>query len=422
MTPLRDWHTPAPAQPSHIDSLGRGEMRGAWSPAALEILLSALGAAGAQDPRPLLQPSVVWDSWRRAVDEVLSDRDLHQAVARSARLSTAGARAALAAVLGEGGGDEGRDLLEQGWRLPQIESPLLAILPATVPGIAAQVVLPTIARGRPLCLKSARDEPWSTPALLGALTRRLPTLAPLLAAVVWPGGDDGLERLAAARVGAVLAYGSDLALDHWRSRDAGVVGLGPRASCAVLDAEAIDETVVAGLVRDTVLLEQRGCLSLAGVVLIGDEAAARALADQLARGLAVASHDLPPGPASAAELAAVQGWRLAARAAGCAVVEAGPIEAGAIVVDPEGDALATPGLRNLTLVPVGHPSSAVALLSRSPNKLQGVALGGAKAELLRSCLSTLGATWICAPGSLQRPSAWWANAATSPLELVAAHR
>ncbi len=422
MTPLRDWHTPQLAPPSHVDTDGEGLSRGRWDAAAIAAVLTALEAAGTDDPRRRLEPRAVWEAWCAAVDAVLSDQALARAIAASARLSPAGVRAALEAVLSGFAGADALDLLEQGWRMPQVASPLLAILPATVPGIGAQVILPAIARGRPLCLKSARDEPWSTPALLASLAHHLPDLGRSLAAVVWRGGDSALEELAAARAGAVLAYGSDPTLAHWRTRDVEVVGLGPRASCAVIDAARINDAVVAGLVQDTALLDQRGCLSLAGVVSIGDHAAAETLARQLARQLTSAARDLPPGPATTADLAAVQAWRLEAHAVGCAIWEVTPIEAGAVAVDPQGDPLVTPGLRHLTIVPVPDAASAVDRLERSRRLLQGAALFGPASEELRPQLENLGATWICAPGLLQRPSVWWGNAAAGPLELVAAGR
>lgn len=422
MTRLRDWHTPQLAPPSRVEAHDNGQSSGRWDQEAIGTLFTVLEAAGADDPRHRLAPRAVWAAWCAAVEEVLSDQELHHAIAASARLSPAGAAAALDAVLSPTIEADALDLLERGWQMPQVPSPLLAILPATVPGIATQTVLPAIARGRPLCLKSARDEPWSTPALLASLARHLPDLRGYLAAVVWRGGDSVLEELAAARAGAVLAYGSDLALAQWRTRDVAVVGLGPRASCAVIDVDRIDDRIVAGLVQDTVLLDQRGCLSLAGVVSIGNFAAAETLASRLVQALAVAARDLPPGPALSEELAAAQAWRLTAQASGCTIRELAQVELGAVVVDPEGDPLATPGLRHLTIVPVPDPASALSCLEGSSHRLQGVALTGPASETLRSSLESLGATWICAPGHLQRPSALWRNAATSPLELVARGR
>lgn len=378
-------------------------------------------AAEADDPRRTIDPESLWRSWQDSCAEVAADPQLHQLVAESARLSPAGARAALETVLTGARAASGLDLLRRGWWQPRVCSPLLVVLAGTVPALASQALLPALALGRPVLFKSSRDEPWSAPALLGALASRLPAMRAGLAAVCWSGGDPTIETAVAEVAGAVWVYGATGALQSWRSRHEQVVELGPRGSIAVVDLDQHGglEPLASALARDTVLLDQRGCLSLRGILAIGSPARATELALELRSALALGARDLPPGPALAEELGRVRAWRLSMAAAGAECFALDDLSHGGVIVDPAAEPLDTPGLRHLAIVPLADVGEATARLESLAQRLQGVALAGPQSLSLTPLLRSRGVTRLCAPGELQQPGPDWANGSMHPLDAAA---
>jgi acyl-CoA reductase-like NAD-dependent aldehyde dehydrogenase len=236
---------------------------------------------------------------------------------------------------------------------------VLVVLAGNVPGLAVQPLLPALALGRSVILKSSSAEPWFAPAFVAALARREPALGVAVTALAWRGGDEAVEAPLLAACDPVLAYGDAPAIADLRRRAAGrVIAYGPKTSLAVVGPEADPAAVAEGLARDVALFDQRGCLSIAAVYVAGDgsgdgasaETRAEAVAAALAAELADLAAIWPPGPATAGELAAVRHFRDESTMAGARLVPLAPA-AGAVVLDSR-----RPGRAGRTPRPLVRPA------------------------------------------------------------------
>jgi acyl-CoA reductase-like NAD-dependent aldehyde dehydrogenase len=343
---------------------------------------------------------------------------------RAAEVIAAGAarRAAARRAVAPRGGAPGGRPQEDGSPFDAARPPVLVVLAGNVPGLAVQPLLPALALGRSVILKSSSAEPWFAPAFVAALARREPALGEAVAATTWRGGDEAVEAPLLAACDPVLAYGAAPAIADLRRRAAGrVIAYGPKTSLAIVGPEADPAAVAAGLARDVALFDQRGCLSIAAVYVTGAETRAEAVAAALAAELARVAALWPPGPATAGELAAVRHLCDEATMAGARLLPLAPA-AGAVVLDSRPAFRPTPGRRTVRVHPLADPGALAALLAPWSGRLQGVALAGfsAAAEAaLRAALAPLGVSRFALPGRLQHPDVRWHNGGVDPLEALA---
>jgi hypothetical protein len=345
----------------------------------------------------------------------LERRALDPPLARLCGLSREGLRAGLEAVLGGVRREPAAALFARAKPAPTDAGPVLTILASNLPGLAVQPLLPALALGRPVLVKSPSAEPLFTPAFLSALVRREPRLGAAVAAATWEGGDEELEAPVLSGVGTVLAYGGQEALADLERRAPGkVIGYGPKTSLAVLGTEVEPRQAAEGLARDIALFDQRGCLSVVAVYTAGDgEALGQALAEEL---LDLARR-WPPGPLPRPALAAVQHLRLEAEMRGFWQSSLAPRE-GTVVVDPRHELRPSPGLRTVRVHPLADLSRLPGLLSGWRGRLQGAALAGEAAWRLEPSLRELGISRCSPPGELQSPDASWHNGGIDPLEAL----
>ena len=261
------------------------------------------------------------EAWRTAVARLLDEasparRELEAPLAEAVRLSPQGLSAGLRAVA-SGMLDASADVLflsaarrrgaarergapERGSK-PRRE-PALVVLASNLPGLALQTVLPALACGRPLIVRSSEREPWFAPALMRELTVAEPELGEAFAALTWEHGG-ALEDALLARCDPVLAYGGGAALAAMRARVRGrFVEYGPKLSLGIV-GDAVTDEEIERLARDVALFDQRGCLS---VQVVFSRAPLERVAAGLARGLDRQADLLPPGPATFEEHAALR--------------------------------------------------------------------------------------------------------------------
>lgn len=394
-----------------------------WTPEALAGLAAALAGPGSAALAGVPDEALL-AAWAETVEAFLDPRSaerqaLDPALARLCGLSPQGLDAGLEAVLGGVRREPARRVLERAGERragrpggPGADLPALVVLASNLPALAVQPLLPLLALRRPTLLKSPSAEPLFAPAFLAALARRLPELAPGLAAVTWRGGDEPLEGAVLPGMGAILAYGEEPALASLSRRAPGrVLGYGPKTSLAVLSADADPAAAAEGLARDAALFDQRGCLSIAAVYVAGD---AEALAVRLAGALSRAAGRWPPGPAGPAALAAVQQMRLEADLRGLFRPDLPPL-AGTVLVEPDPAFRPSPGLRTVRIHPLPGLGRLPGLLAPWAGRLQGAALAGGEAWRLAGPLARLGFSRFAAPGELQSPDASWHNGGIDPL-------
>lgn len=381
---------------------------------SLAATLDTLAASGGATLRRLSDARLL-AAWDLMTGELLDPRsalraELEPWLATAARLSTAGLQAVLHAVAQPLRGDAARALFVAARARPAsaAATPALVILPANLPGLALQTLLPALARRRPVLFKSPSAEPYLAPALLRALARAEPELAVAYAAMVWRGGDSRLESIALAACSPVVAYGDRPAIEaltrRTRRDESEVIAFGPAFSIAVWHrAPTADE--IAGLARDVAVGDQRGCLSIHVVLTtVAADAGARRLAAALAE---LARGALPPGPVDPAVAAAARQTLDEAAARGLACY--GALADGAVVIEPA-QVSPSPGQRLVRVVPVRDLDQVLALLQPWRDRLQGAAvLAGAPVEFA-TALAGLGVHRVAAPGELQHAGATWRNA------------
>ncbi|HEX9670843.1 MAG TPA: acyl-CoA reductase [Thermoanaerobaculia bacterium] len=419
-SPLRDAALPlGMASPPFVGRERAGvRYEGAeWSPEALRDLVAKLAAGG--PALGALSDARLLAAWSAAVGDV--GPAVEAVLPALCRLSPAGTSAGLERVLGGVSGEPARRLFAEAARrgvATRGGGPVLVVLASNLPGLAVQPLLALLALRRPVLLKSPSAGPLFAPAFVAALAAREPALAGALAAVTWPGGDRALEAPVLAGVDRVIAYGERESLEDLERRAPGkLVAYGPKTSLAVVAAEAVSGETAARLAADIALFDQRGCLSVAAVYTDGDAAA---LARHLAVALAELAERWPPGPAAAAELAAVQQTRLEAELRGSDVVRVGAaLAAGSVIVEEDPAFRPSPGLRTLRVHALADLAVLPALLAPWRGRLQGAALAGDAARALAAALAELGVSRCAAPGELQSPDALWHNGGVHPLEILA---
>jgi len=393
-----------------------------WTPDALGALATHLDTTG-RTALAAVPGRHLFDAWCTTV-EMFSDpasaesEAIRPALARFTGLSAPGLAAALDAVLGGVARSSAKALFAAAQQAPATDSPassLVAVfLASNLPALAVQSLLPALVLKRPILLKSPTQEPLFTPAFVRALCRIAPELEPAVAAVTWSGGNAALEGPILDRAQTVLAYGETASIASVASRTRGeCVSYGPKASIAIVDADADPAGVACGLARDIALFDQRGCLSIQAVYTDGD---AQTLAQALDLALAELAQRWPPGPLDPTAVAGVQQLRLDARLRGLYQSDQA-IATGTVVVEPVPGFQPSPGLRSVRV----HPSNLdriVPLLASWRGRLQGAALAGEGAWALAPGLAELGVSRCAVPGQLQVPDALWHNGGIHPLEAL----
>lgn len=395
--------------------------RSTWSARALERVARHLGTRGGEALAGLGGDQIC-DAWSRAMAELMDPdsvtrQRLDPGLASGARLSPPALTAALDAMLGGFTGAPARRLIERGHRTRRGERDepaglAVAIVAGNIPGLAVQVVLPALAAGKPLLVKSPSREPLFAAALIRLLAKHEPAMAQSLAAVTWAGGDETLERPVLDLADTLVAFGHVETLADLDRRFAGrLVALGPKLSIAVVSGDA--DPTIAGreLATDVALFEQRGCLS---VQTVFTEADPLELATALGSGLEALAESWPPPPLEPALAAEVQQLRRVTELSGGSCLDL-PARTGTVLVAPAAAATERyaleplPGGRTVRIQPIASLDRLADLLEPWRNVIQGAALAGDGAWRAVDDLAELGVSRMARTGELQRPDALWAN-------------
>jgi hypothetical protein len=369
-------------------------------------------------------------------------RALVRALPAAAGFAAETVREGLARGLAPFGGDALRELVrdELGGpaRLDAVRGARVTGFPTTATVLAGALPLPTVVSVlAPLVLRSAvlvkpsAHDPVTAPLLARSLAERDPDLGAAVAVVDFR-RDDGAALDALCDADCVVATGSDEAVAALAARAAAAgqrgperarrfVGYGHRLSLALLGPAATrGEPLVraaAGLALDVALWDQLGCLSPVSVLVAdGDPLAADRAADALAQAMEGAEARWPRGrvePAAAAAIAheRAEAEMRAAAAPGRAPRLLAPPSGTAWTVVRELDAAWRPAPlhRFVRVLPVRDATAALDALRPAAARLAAVALAGfgpASAELA-AALTRLGASRVCAPGTLQTPPLGW---------------
>jgi hypothetical protein len=291
-----------------------------------------------------------------------------------------------------------------------------------------QIIAPLLLSS-PVLAKCASRDPV-TPGLaarsIGETDREL---GDCIAAVEFPSSDeDCVAELLACE--CIVATGSDATVAAVRRRTASgrrLVEHGHRLSLAALGPAAchggILSDVAGRLALDVALWDQLGCLSPIAVYAVGEHAA-DAVTDALANAFEDLVEKLPRGrvePAAAALFAHERAEAEFRASSGSVRLRAGPSDAWAVVREQAPSARPAPLHRFVRVFPVEDAAALPAAMAPYAGHLAGVAIEGFARETkpLSDALVELGASRICAPGSLQAPPIDWNRDGRGVLRLLA---
>ena len=306
------------------------------------------------------------------------------------------------------------------------------VLAGSIPMPTLQALVAPLALRSPVLAKPASRDPITAELVARSIAGLDPALGACVALAPLSRGDhDALAALLEAD--CVVVYGGDATVASLAARTAPsrrFVAHGHRLSIAALGAEATRgvalRTAAAALALDVALWDQLGCLSpIAIYVVDADPAAASRVSEALAAALAEAGARLPRGRIDAACAARFANERaeaeLRAAAASGVVLYADP--ASAFCVVQEADALPRPAPlhRFVRVHPVADLRALAKALAPLRRHLAGVALAGfgPRQESVARELAALGASHVCAPGSLQAPPLDWESGGRGMLASLA---
>jgi len=302
--------------------------------------------------------------------------------------------------------------------------------PIPMPSLVA-LLLPLLLHS-PVLAKTASRDPLTARLFAASLAELDPELARCLEIVCFPGGDEACTA-ALLDAACVVASGSDETIAALAARlrpGTRMVAYAHRLSLAAVGPGALHGDALAKvaeqLALDVALWDQQGCLSPVAVFCeVPDPSRAEALATALASALEAAERRWPRGRAPDDARAAIRRARDEAamrRAAGRDVSVHGDRGTRWTVVC-EGDLEWRPAPlhRFVRVHPARDRGSLLAAVAEVSRHLAGVAIAGFGAQTadLARALAGLGASRICAPGSLQTPPLGWHHDGQSPLLPIA---
>jgi hypothetical protein len=288
-------------------------------------------------------------------------------------------------------------------------TPLIAwtsVLRALLVRSASLVKLPSSGRGG--------ASSWAH-LFFDSLRAASPVLGDCIALAEWDRGDAAGDAVL-RHVDLLVAYGSDATIAALRALRAArpFVGYGHRVSMALVIPPAGPE-VAAGLARDILLYDQGGCLSPHRVYVVGDSAAAEAVAGELARALCEAVvWPVPDDPARA---------RRVREARGLAAMEGARVWSDdalrwTVILCAEPAFRLSPTHAVVDVASLAAVDGLAVALGDYRRYLQGCALAApdpATTDRAREALRRLGVTYLCIPGRLQAPGLDWPEDGTPPL-------
>jgi acyl-CoA reductase LuxC len=137
-----------------------------------------------------------------------------------------------------------------------------------VPGLPAQSLVSALLVKSASLGKVASEEPLFATLLAESIAEVDPRLAECLAVTYWPGGDEKIETAAFGQADAVIAYGTERAIESIRRRvpsSARFMGYGHKLSFGAIAREALAPEQRADTVDratyDVAKYDQQGCLS-----------------------------------------------------------------------------------------------------------------------------------------------------------------
>ncbi len=309
----------------------------------------------------------------------------------------------------------------------------------TVPGVAVTSLIRALLVKSAAFLKPGRGDMVLPVVFAEALAEEDPDLAACVAVAFWPSAVPSQTETLVKEADLVVVYGGEDTVEWVRDRmpprtplrayrhrlGIGLVGRGALVveEGAGQEAEAGAHKTAASAARAVALFDQRGCVS-PHVLFVeeGGEVDSRQWAELLAGALAKMEKELPSGPVSPEEGAALQQIRGAGEVGESegrgAVYHGGPDAPWTVLVEAEGELTPSCLNRTVRVHPVDDLLEVPSKLQAWEPFLQTVGLVGAldREPELRESLARMGVSRITDLSAVPWPPPWWHHDGGGPLQ------
>jgi len=305
------------------------------------------------------------------------------------------------------------------------------LLAGSIPMPSLLALIAPLAVRSPVLAKAASRDPLTPHLVAQSIAEADAELGRCIRVVDFTAANEDCTRALLA-ADCICATGSDATIATVQSQvrpPRRLVVDGHRLSiAAVVPPESAERRIELAerLAVDIALWDQLGCLSPIAVFAVDPEPAhAAALAEAIAAALANAEENWPRGSIDASTAHEIAQQRAEAelrRAAGRAVeIHASDATAWTVIVEDGPEPRPAPLHRFIRIVPVPDPRRLLEAIHPFAAHLAAVAIEGFGEETtgLAHALANLGASRVCAPGSLQSPPLDWRHAGRGVLAPLA---
>jgi hypothetical protein len=296
------------------------------------------------------------------------------------------------------------------------------VFSGNVPGVPTLSFMSGFLTKSAILGKAATEEPLFPVLFAHSLAEVSPEMGRCIAVLYWKGGTEDVESVALGKTDAVFAYGGDEAVQSIRRRlgiDVPFLGYGHKIGFQIVSKEMLGSGTVRDLAAraatDVSFYDQQGCVCPHVIYLErGGEVSPKDFASILSEEMAAFNERLPRGPLAPAETVAIntirETYEFKSFADDDVVLHA---SAGGtdwtVILDTDPTFEASCNNRVVRIKPVDSLEQVLELVSPHKRFLQtvGVALTKEQLETVAARLGRLGASRVCAIGSMGNPPYSW---------------
>jgi hypothetical protein len=304
------------------------------------------------------------------------------------------------------------------------------VMPGNVPGAGLHEICTTLMAGAALIVKTASAEPFLFARLMETIAEIDAQVAERVAVLSWSRKRTDLTDILKTACDLLIAFGEDSTLARLSDGvNPRLLAFGTRVSGELVGREAMvspgADEIAGAVARDLSLFEQQGCLSPHHIfVEDSGNGEARHFAQRLVEALERRAERIPPPARIPIEAAtAIRRARESARWRRLGGEEVELWEGGGfgwtVIYDAGAGFRLSPGYRTAYVTPISDLADFRDKLAPAGGRLEAFALAAPerRAEPIRTFLSALGVSYLCAPGEIQSPPLQWRHGGGALLDI-----